>query len=83
MRLNGDVMQLILIDDERSVMGVLESDGWLIELAGRWYVRGPTVPGRNRRIDAELGRQLLSGGRVVLVVNGVARCYRLQGKAGS
>ena len=75
--------QLTLIDDEQSVVAVLREHGWLIELAGRWYVRGPTVPGRNRRIDAELGRQLLSGGRVVLVVNGVARCYRLQGEAGS
>ena len=75
--------QLTLIDDEQSVVAVLREHGWLIELAGRWYVRGPTVPGMNRRIDAELGRQLLSGGRVVLVVNGVARCYRLREVAGS
>ena len=73
--------QLILIDDEPSVMRVLESDGWLIELAGRWYVRGPTVPGRNRRIDAELARQLVDSGKVELVVNGVARCYKPRGEA--
>ena len=73
--------QLTLIDDEQSVVAVLREHGWLIEIAGRWYVRGPTVPGRNRRIDAELAQGLVDGGKVELVVNGVARCYKPRGEA--